>query len=63
MITGKDSWKKGAAIVGLVALAIGVTIGGVTNRTISIICSLLLAGVLGVAAYKLNQRWKDKGTN
>ena len=63
MITGKDSWKKGAAIFGLVALAIGVTIGGVTNRTISIICSLLLAGMLGGAAYKLYQRWKDKGTN
>lgn len=63
MINGKDSWWKGAIIYGLAVLAAVAIIGGVYNRTISIICSLLLAGVLGVAAYKLNQRWKSKKTN
>ena len=62
MITGKDSWKKGAAIFGLVLLAAGALIGGVNNRIISIINSLIVAGLLGWAAYKLYQRWKDKET-
>lgn len=60
MITGKDSALKFGAIFGLGLLAVGALIGGIYVRTISIICSLIVAGELGAAAYKLYQKWKDK---
>ena len=60
MITGKDSALKFGALFGLVALAAVALIGVFYSRVIGIICSLLVAGLLGGAAVKLYQRWKDK---
>lgn len=60
MITGKDSWKKGAALFALVLLAVLDIIFCTQNKIVELINGLLVAGALGVAAYKLYQRWKDK---
>lgn len=60
MITGKDSWKKGAALFALVLLAVLDIIFCTQNTIVELINGLLVAGALGVAAYRLYQRWKDK---
>ena len=60
MITGKDSWKKGSALFALVLLAVLDIIFCTQNKIVELINGLLVAGALGVAAYKLYQRWKDK---
>lgn len=60
MITGKDSWKKGAALFALVLLAVLDIIFCTQNKIVELINGLLVAGALGVAAYRLYQRWKDK---
>lgn len=59
MITGKDSFKKGAALFALVLAGAGALVG-VYSRTIGIICSLLVAVAVWGAALWLYQRWKDK---
>jgi len=60
MITGKDSWKKGAALFALVLLAVLDIIFCTQNKIVELINGLLVAGALGVAAYKLYQRWSEK---
>lgn len=60
MITGKYSALKFAALFGLTLLAVLDVIFGTTNRTVGIINSLLVAGLLGGAVFKLYQLWKDK---
>ena len=60
MITGRDSWKKGAAIFLMMLVAVLDVIFCTQYRIVGIINGLLVAGALGVAAYRLYQRWKDK---
>ena len=49
-----------AALFGLVLLAVLDLIFGTQSIVVEWINSLLVAGTLGLATYKLYQRWKDK---
>ena len=60
MITGKGRIWKMAALFGLVLLAVLDLIFGTQSIVVEWINSLLVAGTLGLATYKLYQRWKDK---
>lgn len=60
MIIGKDSFKKGAALFGLVLAGAIALVGVFYSRTIGIICSVLVAVAAWGAALKLYRRWKEK---
>ena len=47
-------------LLALVLLAVLDIIFCTQNKIVELINGLLVAGALGVAAYKLYQRWKDK---
>lgn len=60
MITGRNSWKKGASIFLMVLLAALDVIFCTQYKIVGTINGLLVAVALGWAAYRLYQRWKDK---
>lgn len=60
MITGKDSWKKGAALFALVLLAVLDIIFCTQNKIVELINALLVAGSLLGIAVKLYRKWSGE---